>query len=96
MSAPTEIDATAIPRLGRGVKLRYDRSRDRTVLLLPETVVVLNGTGTAILELCDGVRTVADIVVALRERYGDVPEEQVHAYLARLVTRRHVEMTTSA
>ena len=95
MTVDTEIDSTAIPRLGRGVKLRYDRSRDRTVLLLPETVVVLNGTGAAILELCDGVRTVADVVAALRERYGDVPEDQVHAYLARLVTRRHVEMTSA-
>ena len=73
--------------------MRFDKSRDRHVLLLPETVVVLNATGTAILELCDGERTVAEIVAALRGRYGDVPEEQVHAYLAKLVTRRHVEMT---
>ncbi len=92
MSSST-IDADAVPRLGRGVRMRYDKARDRHVLLLPETVVVLNGTGTAILELCDGTRTVAEIVAALRERYGDVPEEQVHAYLSRLVARRHVEMT---
>jgi pyrroloquinoline quinone biosynthesis protein D len=89
----TTVDADAVPRLGRGVRMRHDTSRDRHVLLLPETVVVLNDTGTAILELCDGTRTVADIVAALRERYGDVPEEQVHAYLGRLVERRHVEMT---
>jgi pyrroloquinoline quinone biosynthesis protein D len=87
------VDTTAIPRLGRGVRMRYDRSRDRHVLLLPETVVVLNATGAAILELCDGTRTVGEIVAALRERYGEVPEEQVHAYLAKLVERRHVEMT---
>jgi pyrroloquinoline quinone biosynthesis protein D len=93
VSADTALDATAVPRLGRGVRLRFDRTRDRHVLLLPETVVVLNATGTAILELCDGIRTVAEIVAALRERYGDVPEEQVHAYLGRLVTRRHMEIT---
>ena len=87
------VDTTAVPRLGRGVRMRYDRSRDRHVLLLPETVVVLNATGTAILELCDGTRTIDEIVAALRERYGEVPEEQVHAYLAKLVERRHVEMT---
>ena len=84
--------ADAVPRLARGVRMRYDRSRDRHVLLLPETVVVLNATGAAILELCDGSRTVAAIVAALRERYGDVPEEQVHAYLTRLAQRRHVEI----
>jgi pyrroloquinoline quinone biosynthesis protein D len=87
------LEDTAVPRLGRGVRMRYDKARDRHVLLLPETVVVLNATGTAILELCDGTRTVAGIVAALRERYGEVPEEQVHAYLAKLVERRHVEVT---
>jgi pyrroloquinoline quinone biosynthesis protein D len=87
------LGADAVPRLGRGVRMRYDRARDRHVLLLPETVVVLNATGAAILELCDGSRTVGEIVAALRERYGEVPEEQVHAYLAKLVERRHVEMT---
>jgi pyrroloquinoline quinone biosynthesis protein D len=91
VSTPT-LDAAAVPRLGRGVRMRFDRTRERHVLLLPETVVVLNATGTAILELCDGSRTVSEIVAALRERYGDVPEEQVHAYLGRLVTRRHVEI----
>ncbi|WP_026204861.1 pyrroloquinoline quinone biosynthesis peptide chaperone PqqD [Actinomycetospora chiangmaiensis] len=84
---------TGVPRLGRGVKLRYDRARERHVLLLPETVVVLNTTGTAILELCDGQRTVADIVDALRETYADVPEGQVVAYLAKLAERRHLEIT---
>lgn len=88
----TSLPTTGVPRLGRGVKLRYDRSRERHVLLLPETVVVLNATGTAILELCDGRRTVADIVDALRERYADVPEGQVHAYLAKLAERRHLEI----
>lgn len=88
----TSLPTTGVPRLGRGVKLRYDRSRERHVLLLPETVVVLNATGTAILELCDGRRTVADIVDALRETYADVPEGQVHAYLAKLAERRHLEI----
>jgi pyrroloquinoline quinone biosynthesis protein D len=87
------LDDTAVPRLGRGVRMRFDKARDRQVLLLPETVVVLNATGAAILELCDGSRTVGEIVAALRERYGEVPDEQVHAYLAELVERRHVEMT---
>ena len=92
-AGPSVTDDAAVPRLGRGVRMRYDKARDRHVLLLPETVVVLNTTGTAILELCDGSRTVAEIVAELRERYGDVPSEQVHAYLGRLVERRHVEMT---
>jgi pyrroloquinoline quinone biosynthesis protein D len=83
---------TGRPRLGRGVRMRFDRARDQHVLVLPETVVVLNATGAAILELCDGQRTVADIVAALRERYGEVPDEQVLGYLGKLAERRHVEI----
>ena len=86
------VPATGRPRLARGVKMRFDRTRDQHVLLLPETVVVLNATGTAILELCDGTRTVDEIVAALREAYGEVPEEQVLAYLGKLVERRHLEV----
>jgi pyrroloquinoline quinone biosynthesis protein D len=88
----TTVPVAGRPRLGRGVKLRWDRTRERHVLLLPETVVVLNATGAAILELCDGQRSVAEIVAALRERYGDVPEGEVVAYLAELVRRRRVEV----
>ncbi|MFC5062995.1 pyrroloquinoline quinone biosynthesis peptide chaperone PqqD [Actinomycetospora atypica] len=86
------IPTTGRPRLARGVKMRFDRTRDQHVLLLPETVVVLNATGTAILELCDGTRTVDEIVAALRETYGEVPEDQVLGYLGKLVERRHLEV----
>ena len=44
---------------------RFCRTRQRHILQLPETVVVLHGSGAEILELCDGRRTVADIVAEL-------------------------------
>jgi pyrroloquinoline quinone biosynthesis protein D len=88
LSVPT----TGRPRFGRGVRMRFDRTRGKHVLVLPETVVVLNATGAAILELCDGQRTVADIVAALREQYGEVPDEQVVAYISKLAERRHLEI----
>jgi pyrroloquinoline quinone biosynthesis protein D len=81
------------PRLARHVRLSFDRSRQRHVLLLPETVVVLNGSGADILELCDGRRTVAEVVAELGARYGSVPEDEVRRFLTRLVARRWVEFT---
>ena len=54
------------PRLARHVRLSFCRTRQRHILLLPETVVVLNGSGADILELCDGRHTVAEIVAELR------------------------------
>jgi pyrroloquinoline quinone biosynthesis protein D len=48
------------------VRLTFDPARERHVLLAPERVSLLNGTGAAILCLCDGTRTVAEIVAELR------------------------------
>ncbi len=81
----------ARPRLARHVRMSFCTTRQRHVLQLPETVVVLRGSGAAILELCDGTRTVADIVTELTARYGSVPEGEVPAFLSRLASRRCVE-----
>ncbi|MFI9803165.1 pyrroloquinoline quinone biosynthesis peptide chaperone PqqD [Streptomyces sp. NPDC052301] len=81
------------PRLAAHVRLTFCRTRQRKVLLHPETVVVLNGSGAAILELCDGRHTVAEIVAELGARYETVPDDEVRQFLARLVARRWVELT---
>ncbi|MEW2290163.1 pyrroloquinoline quinone biosynthesis peptide chaperone PqqD [Streptomyces sp. NPDC047841] len=81
------------PRLAAHVRLTFCRTRQRMVLLHPETVVVLNGSGAAILELCDGRHTVAEIVAELGARYQTVPEDDVRRFLARLVARRWLELT---
>ena len=57
------------PRLVTGARLRYDEVREEHVLLIPEGVVRLNPTAAAVLELCDGERSLADIVGALSARY---------------------------
>ena len=80
------------PRLARHVRLAFCRTRQRHVLLLPETVVVLNGSGADIIERCDGRHTVAEIVAGLGARYRTVPDDEVRRFLARLVARRCVEL----
>ena len=67
-SAPVSDDAR--PHLARGTRLDYDDVRERHVLLVPEGAVALNDTASAVLELCDGERTVGTIVTELGERYG--------------------------
>jgi pyrroloquinoline quinone biosynthesis protein D len=65
------------PRLVTGARLRYDEVREEHVLLIPEGVVRLNPTAAEVLELCDGARSVDDIVGALSARYegADVRED---------------------
>jgi pyrroloquinoline quinone biosynthesis protein D len=57
------------PRLVTGARLRYDDVREEHVLLVPEGVVRLNPTAAEVLELCDGERSLDDIVGALSARY---------------------------
>jgi pyrroloquinoline quinone biosynthesis protein D len=57
------------PRLATGARLRYDEVREEHLLLIPEGAVRLNATAAEVLELCDGERSVDDIVGALSERY---------------------------
>ena len=57
------------PRLVTGARLRYDEVREEHVLLVPEGVVRLNPTAADVLGLCDGERSLDDIVGALSTRY---------------------------
>jgi pyrroloquinoline quinone biosynthesis protein D len=81
------------PRVAAHVRLTFDTARARHVLLTPESVTILNGTGAAILLLCDGQRTVAEIVAALRDRYDHVDDDEVRVFLDRLAGRRCVEVS---
>jgi len=58
------------PRLATGARLQYDDVREEHVLLVPEGVVRLNPTAAEVLELCDGERSLDDIVAAVAARYG--------------------------
>jgi pyrroloquinoline quinone biosynthesis protein D len=50
-------------------------------------VVLLNDTGGAILELCDGHRSVADVAAILQERYHRDVTADVIDYLSQLLER---------
>jgi pyrroloquinoline quinone biosynthesis protein D len=80
------------PRLARHVRLTFSETRQRHVLLLPETVVVLRGSGADIVRLCDGRRTVAEIVAELGTRYRTVPGDEVRRFLTRMIARRWMEV----
>lgn len=58
------------PRLITGARLRYDEVREEHLLLVPEGAVRLNPSAAAVLELCDGRRSVDEIVGVLSARYA--------------------------
>jgi coenzyme PQQ biosynthesis protein PqqD len=57
------------PRLATGARLRYDEVREEHLLLVPEGAVRLNPSAVEVLELCDGERTLDEILGVLSERY---------------------------
>jgi pyrroloquinoline quinone biosynthesis protein D len=65
------------PRLVTGARLQYDDVREEHLLLIPEGVVRLNPTAAEVLELCDGERSLDEIVGTLSARYdgADVRED---------------------
>ncbi|MFI7020034.1 pyrroloquinoline quinone biosynthesis peptide chaperone PqqD [Streptomyces sp. NPDC050164] len=73
------------PVLHRSVTLRHDRVRDTDLLVMPERVVVLRGSASAVLRLCDGERPLGAIVAELADRYPGAPvATEVPRFLGRL------------
>ena len=64
------IDEASRPALPRYARLHFDKARDRWVLLVPERVMVPDDTAVEILHMCDGERSLADIVDILAEKYA--------------------------
>ena len=81
------LTASSIPAIWRLARLEFDKVRQQRVLLYPEGVVLLNDTGGAILDLCNGQRSIAEIAAVLGERYHCDVTADVIEYLSQLVER---------
>jgi pyrroloquinoline quinone biosynthesis protein D len=87
MASDPQLTSDSTPRLWRLARLEFDPVRQRHVLLYPEGAVLLNETGAAILELCNGTRTVGQIVTILSERYHADVSADVTEYLSKMADR---------
>ena len=79
-----------VPAVWRLARMEFDEVRQTRVLLYPEGVVLLNDTGAAILELCDGRRSIADIAAVLGEKYQCDVTADVIEYLSQLAEQELV------
>lgn len=87
--------ADSRPRLPRGVRLKHDAVRGEWLLLAPERVVKANPIAVAVLEKCDGARTLGEIVDELARVYKadrSVIERDVTKLVADLAARRMVDL----
>jgi pyrroloquinoline quinone biosynthesis protein D len=80
------------PRFASGC--RWGTEGEERVVLFPEGMIRVQGTGQRILELCDGQRTVQEIVTALSATYSADPAKirgDVGSFLEALQQKRIVD-----
>jgi pyrroloquinoline quinone biosynthesis protein D len=82
-------------RPGFAAGCRWGSQGEERVVLFPEGMIRVQGTGQNILELCDGQRTVQDIVTALSATYNGADavkiREDVGNFLEALQQKRIVD-----
>ena len=92
----THIDiATLVPALPRGVRLRFDESRQQWFLLGPERVFEPDEIALEILKRVDGkrsVETIAQELAAVFEADRDEIAGDVMAFLRGLADQRMVDL----
>jgi pyrroloquinoline quinone biosynthesis protein D len=92
MSVPPPLQ-TSQPRLAPGC--RWGTQGEEPVVLFPEGMIRVRGTGQGILNLCDGHRTVQEIMATLSALYSTTDPakiaEEVSSFLELLQRKRIVD-----
>jgi pyrroloquinoline quinone biosynthesis protein D len=78
MASPRHISVSEAskPVLPRHAKLKFDETRKVWVILAPERVLAPDEIAVEVLQLCDGVRSVADMADQLVQKYA-APREAI-------------------
>ena len=58
------------PVLPRHARLKFDETRQRWVILAPERVLAPDEIAVEVLQLCDGIRSVAAVIDQLAAKYA--------------------------
>ncbi len=82
MDETTSIVAENVIEMNPMYLFRWEEPQQAYVLLYPEGVVKVNETAAAILKLCNGINTVAEIVSDLNDQYTTDVGESVNKFLA--------------
>lgn len=88
-----DLQLTSKPRLAPGVRL--GENQGQRVLLMPERALRLNGPSLEIVERCDGINSVQQIVTELQQLYSKADpakvEQDILGYLQLLLKERALD-----
>jgi pyrroloquinoline quinone biosynthesis protein D len=89
---PAAIDGAIRPRIGAGFRLQWEPAQGCHVLLYPEGMVKLNQSAGEILQRCDGVRSLDDIVRDLEAAFSAQGlTKDVHAFVEIAAKQRWLQ-----
>lgn len=87
---------TSVPHLALGCRMTQSQDLG-PVLLLPESMLRLTGPGPRIVELCDGKRSLDDVIAMLQLEFSDADPEMIRnevlAFLVSLQERRALDFS---
>ena len=77
MSERFVVLAESVPKLPRHAKLRFDKARDKWIILAPERVFELDDIAYEVISRCNGDRSVGCVVDELCEKFEQVSREVI-------------------
>ena len=86
----------SIPRIAPLYRLQWEQAQDAWVLLFPEGMVKLNGSGGEILRRCDDRRSLGTLIAEINRAFDADVGNDVRAFLALATERRWVEWRVPA
>jgi len=82
-----DLTDASVPRLAAGC--RWGGTTEAPVVLFPEGAIKVEGTGRAILELCAGQLTIAQIVQRLEQQFILAPRDKIRADVISFIQQLH-------
>ena len=80
-----EAPETATPVFARGVRLRFDKTRDAWIVLGPERLFLPDEHAIEVLKLVDGARTLGAIIDDLAARFA-APRQEIAEDVTAMLT----------
>lgn len=93
--AAPEISGMSVVKLARGVRLRQDATREKTVLLAPERAMALDDIAIRIVGALDGERSLDHIATDFAAEFGVSVErvsDDIMVFIRQLAARRLLEI----
>ena len=71
-----ELHEASVPVFPRGVRFRFNKTKEQWVILAPERLLVPDETAVEVLKLCDGSASVGAIIDDLTQRFK-APRDEI-------------------